>query len=155
MTPSAQECHDTQQQLLDTAPLTEERALHLRKCTDCRTFQKGLLLAPRLWDRQPLYHPALRMRTLARIDDAFGAPTPRFLPFLVLALSLAALASLVVPVWVLSEALTLFFESVTIRLGLSLFLAYALGGAAAGLCTVSLAARAARSRPGATSGGAL
>jgi hypothetical protein len=135
--------------------MTDKLAEHLRKCTHCRRFQKSLVLAPRLWNDQPLYRPALRMLTLARIEETYRAATPRFLPFLVLALSLVAVASLVLPVWIFSEALALFIESVSIRLGLSLILAYTLGGAAAGLCTMSLAARAARSRPHATVGGVL
>jgi hypothetical protein len=161
MTRPPENCRLAQEQLLDEAlgeasrAVPEELTRHLKQCSTCRAFHESLLLAPRLLSRQPLYSPALKVRTVARIEETEQSRTPSYVPFLTTALTLMALTSLVIPVWLLSEALSVFFASGIVRLGLSVFLAYSLGGVAAGLCTVPLTTRIARGPFNAFSGGDL
>jgi hypothetical protein len=116
-------------------------------------YWETVQLSGRLLSPKPLYTQGLKRRTLYRLEEAQDPKMPVLLPVFVALLATTTVISAVTPIWLLSQVLSLVFESTWVRLGLAMFLAYSIGGAAVGLWAVPLAKKAALARTSSVSGG--
>ena len=155
MSKLSDECPSVRDRLLQIADGSgaETPEAHLTKCAACRTYWETVQGVFRLMSPNPLYTRELKRGTLSRLEEAEVQKTPVLLPVFVILLAIMTLVSAVTPIWLLSQVLSLVFESMWIRLGLAMFLAYSMGGAAVGLWAVPLAKRAALARTSSASGG--
>jgi hypothetical protein len=154
MSKLSDECSSVRAQLLEISDGSGKvPETHLVKCAACRTYWETVQSAGRLLTPKPLYTPGLKRRTFRRLEEALIPKTPVLLPVFVILLATTTVISAVTPIWLLSQVLSLVFESMWIRLGLAMFLAHSMGGAAVGLWAVPLAKRAALARTSSASGG--
>ncbi len=148
------ECRSVRDRLLEIADGSGKAPeSHLEQCTACRMYRETVQLSGRLLSPKPLYTQGLKRRTLYRLEEIQAPKTPVLLPVFVALLATTTVISAVTPIWLLSQVLSLVFESTWVRLGLSMFLAYSMGGAAVGLWAVPLAKKAALARTSSVSGG--
>jgi predicted anti-sigma-YlaC factor YlaD len=145
MSAQTTDCHSTRQALLDLAlaglvagdpPRTA--AEHLRTCTACEDYRRGLASAPALLADGPLYSASLRRRTLAAIAAADEERATGLLPLLVPAAVASVAASLIGPVWVVTRLVEPLVMSSWMALGIAVLFCTSFGLAALGPGLIAL-----------------
>lgn len=138
MSAQTTDCRSTRQALRDLTlagrtggdpPRTA--AEHLRTCTACEDYRRGLSTAPALFaDGPPLYPASLKRRTLAAVAAAYDERTTRLVSLLVPAAITSVAASLVGPVWVVTRLVNPLVASPWVALGIAVLLCSSFGLAA-------------------------
>ena len=143
MNRSMTECASLREQMTEwtlkgrsSAGLPDAVKTHLDRCPACALYAEGLHALPVAVEGAPLYTPALRARTLARLA---GRPRRSAVLWLVpgaMALNLAA--SLLLPAFLFLPLFQPFASQRWLALGASALAAYTIGTAAAGLTLAAL-----------------
>jgi hypothetical protein len=153
MTDPARECSEVRDRVLALASESAgwevpfHAASHMLHCERCRTYAEGLRMAPSLYGAEPLYHPALKWRTLAAVSRPKSYADFRLALLLALPAALFLLVSFLAQVYVVDAALSRWIASNRLSWVLSLATIWALGAAAGGIClAASLRLRGHRSQ---------
>jgi hypothetical protein len=138
MSAQTTDCQSTRQALRDltlagrtAGDPPQTAAEHLRTCTACEDYRRGLSSAPAVFaDGRPLYSAWLRRRTLAAVAAADEERATGLLPLLVPAAVASVAASLIGPVWVVTRLVEPLIESSWVALGIAVLLCSSFGLAA-------------------------
>ena len=144
----AAECRRVREVLLDACLEGRDEEIlqgaardHFRDCPGCARYGQGVLARGRLFPGAPLFTPALRQKTLARVAD-HQAERPRWLAPALVPASAAGLAfSVIAPIWLLTSLLRPFLGSEWLALGFAILVSGSAGLAATALGIAALARR--------------
>jgi hypothetical protein len=144
----AAECRRIREALLDAClegrdegTLPGEAREHFQDCPGCARYREGVLAGSRLFPGAPLFTPALRQRTLARVADKEAERPSWLAPALVPASAAGVAFSVIAPIWLLTSLLRPFLGSEWLALGFAILVSGSAGLAATALGLAALARR--------------
>lgn len=112
------ECEDVKSYLLenfqkegDLENFPEEIKNHLEKCSECSDFKNGLKLSRRLFLNENLYTEELKLKTLNKIPVKKKEENILISVLVVLISILSAIFSLVIPIYLISRWVGIFFKN--------------------------------------------
>ena len=144
----AAECRSAREILLDTCLEGREEGTlpgaardHFRDCPGCARYREGVLAGSRLIPGDPLFTPALRHKTLARIAEQEAERPSWLAPALVPASAAGVTFSVIAPIWLLSFLLRPFLGSEWLAFSFAMLAFCSAGLAATALGLAELARR--------------